>query len=506
MNVLNARVRKTVLAAGAVAVMTIQAAATWSIVVTDSATGEVCVASATCQANLALKPIVGIIVVGKGAGAAQAIPSSPNNMIIWNRLGNGDSPQEILDRLAQVSGHNVRQYGIVNLTDPAVTFTGGSVGATLGGVTGQQGTLRYAIQGNVLASDTVILESEQTLLNSTGDLGQRVMAAMETARYWGGDGRCSCPGPPTPCDSPPANATHSAYTSFIVLARIGDEDRACGIPGGCAGGNYYLDRRFIGDASDIDPIIGLQMRYDAWRAARIGRVDHLMTKVTPSAPRIVADGSSTVDVTVRLRDIDGNDLTTGGQTLHVRGIGGPQAASVESIIDNGDGTHSFTLRAGMAPGICRFRLVVETSTGSFTLNPPLRIRVDPLTSLHAGYEFVSASEGADVPLVTNAGVAEAGRAYILLASASGTSPGTPFNGQTLPLNQDRLLRFTMMNPSSPLFSGATGQLDATGRAEATMHLSETVLSQFIGGRFDFATVVFGSPDTFTDTAGFAIIP
>jgi len=506
MNALNSCVRNAALAASALAVMTVQAAATWSIVVTDSATGEVCVASATCSANFALKPAVGIVVVGKGAGAAQSIPSAQTREIIWNRLRNGDSPQEILDRLAQVSGHEVRQYGIVNLDDPAVTFSGGSVPSGIGGVTGQQGTVRYAIQGNTLAGDTVILEAEQTLLNSTGDLGQRVMAAMETARYWGGDRRCSCPTPPTPCDSPPTNQIHSAYTSFIVLARIGDEDRACGVPGGCAGGNYYLDRRFIGDENDIDAVIGLQMRYDAWRAARIGRVDHLLTKVTPSAPRLVADGSTTVDVTVRLRDIDGNDLTTGGQTLYVRGIGGPQAASVESIVDNGDGTHSFTLRAGTTPGICRFRVVVEASTLTYTLNPPLRIRVDPLTSLHAGYESVSASEGADVPLVINAGMAEAGRAYIVLASASGTSPGTPFNGQTLPLNLDRLLRFTMTNSQSPLLSGAVGQLDGTGRAEATMHLSEPILSQFIGGRFDFATVLFGNPDSFTDTAGFGIVP
>lgn len=497
--------RKLALAATAAGVLGTQAAATWSIVVVDSATGEVCVAGATCIESFHVKQAIAIIVVGKGAGAGQALASRANNAIIWRRLKDDNTPQEILDRLEQIPNHHTRQYGVATFHDPAVTFSGSSNGPAHPGVVGRQGTMRYAIQGNVLAGDAVVFEAEQTLLTTTGDLSQRVMAAMETARSFGGDGRCSCATAPTACGSPPPSFTKSAHGAFIVMARIGDKDKDCGSAGGCAGGTYYLDRRFTGSAADIDPVIGLQTRYDNWRLAHIGRVDHIRTEVFSSSQRVAADGASAIDVTVQLRDIDGTALTTGGQTLHVRGIGGPQAASVESIVDNGDGTHSFRLRAGTSPGHASYRVVVEDGQ-LFTLHPPLEIDVDPLTRLHVGFDEVSASVGADVPLVTNAGAAEAGRPYVVLASASGTVPGTPFNGQVLPLNMDRLLHFTMTRPGSLLFPGSAGQLDADGRSEAVMQLTPSILTQFIGSRFDFASVLFGNPDSISDPVGFDILP
>ena len=93
------------------------------------------------------------------------------------------------------------------------------------GSRGEQGSLVYAIQGNVLTGDPVVFEAERTLLSSTGDLGQRVMAAMETARAFGGDGRCSCSyGAPTNCGSPPPNFDKSAHVAFLIISRIGDEE------------------------------------------------------------------------------------------------------------------------------------------------------------------------------------------------------------------------------------------------------------------------------------------
>ena len=47
--------------------------ATWSIVVVNTRTGEVCVASATCLSNLNLKLHLPVIVVGVGGGASQAL-------------------------------------------------------------------------------------------------------------------------------------------------------------------------------------------------------------------------------------------------------------------------------------------------------------------------------------------------------------------------------------------------------------------------------------------------
>ena len=171
------------------------ARATWSIVVCDTATGEVIVASATCLENLDLNAALPVVRVGVGGAAAQSAidVGAANRKKIWTQLENGKTPAEILAILATGDiWHNARQYGIVNFTDAPVKFTGGQAGGAKQAVVGTVGTLRYAIQGNVLTAKSVIFAAETALLTTPGDLGQRVMAGMEAARALGGDGRCSC--------------------------------------------------------------------------------------------------------------------------------------------------------------------------------------------------------------------------------------------------------------------------------------------------------------------------
>jgi len=486
------------------------ATATWSIVVVDRATGEVCVASATCLVNFPLRKRLAVIAVGKGAGAAQSFvdTSGNNRRRIFNGLRLDRTPDEILAILeAADPGHESRQYGIVSLQHGAATFTGTGAGLARHGVTGEQGSMVYAIQGNVITGNAVVDAAEQALLDTDGDLGQRVMASMEAARAFGGDGRCSCTtGPPPSCGSPPTDFEKSAHTAFIVLARIGGEDGVCNGDAGCANGRYYLGRRYVGGAQDVDPVLAMQLLYDTWRLAKIGDVDELLTEVTPSASRLVADGTTTVDVRVRLRDIDGNPLALGGQILTVRGIGGPQPATVLGIADHGDGSHTITMQAGSETGSGRWRILVGAGPNPLFLHPPLELHFDPVTRIHAGFNRVSASAGADVPLVLNFGSTQVGKTYQVVAGASGTFPGSVFHGGVIPLTSDRLLRFTAAHPGPPLFPGSFGVLDGAGRAEATIRLGPSLLTQFVGGRLDFVGVAFGNPDTLTGPTGFDILP
>jgi len=212
------------LAAGALSVA--PAAATWSIVVLDRDTGEVAVASATCLA-FPLDRWVPVVVVGRGGAAAQSVldVSSQNRIFIRDAFLAGLAPARILDELGQGDPFfQQRQYGIVSVDGPPVTFTGTQASDAKHGVAGEVGALAYAIQGNVLAGDAVVTAAEQALLTTPGDLSQKVMAAMEAARAMGGDGRCSCGTPPDGCGAPPPNFTHSAWTAFVVLARPGDAD------------------------------------------------------------------------------------------------------------------------------------------------------------------------------------------------------------------------------------------------------------------------------------------
>ena len=144
---------------------TASATATWSIVVVNVATGEVAVGIATCLTGFDLRPNTVVVVPGRGVAAAQSFvgPLSLRELIRDGFL-NGETASQILLALAQAdNSHNLRQYGIVSLTGGEVTFTGSGAGAWAGGVVGQSGDYRYAIQGNVLTGQPVVTAAEQAL-------------------------------------------------------------------------------------------------------------------------------------------------------------------------------------------------------------------------------------------------------------------------------------------------------------------------------------------------------
>ena len=486
------------------------ALATWSIVALNTRTGEVCVASATCIASFPLERWLAVLSVGKGGAAAQSAVDSTgaNRLTIWNGLQSGATPAEILEQLAQSDpSHQGRQYGIVSFDGDPVSFTGWSAGLARSSVSGVAGEIMFAIQGNVLTDEAVIWDAQSAFLTTKGDLITKVMAGMEAARALGGDGRCSCmPNNPTICGAPPPGFTHSAYTGFVALARPGDTEGTCAIGPGCASGDYFLNLQVIGNASQLDPILQLEQQYHAWRAAKAGIPDHFLTEVNLSAQRLVADGLSSMDVVVRLVDIEGAPLTTGGQTLTlVQTNPGPAVAIPGPISDNGDGTHSFSIQSTSMNGRGRWDLLVQQGTETVQLHPGIEILVDEVRELHAGWVELPATSGASVPFTFNV-PAEAGRSYLLLGSASGTQPGVPWNGQTLALNPDRFFEFLLAHPGAPHFAGSMGNLDSAGRATALLDLPTGAWNLLGGQTLHFRAVLLGTPDEFTNGVSFSVRP
>ena len=200
--------------------------ATWSIVVVNTRTKEVAVASATCLTNFNLRPRQAVVRVGVGAAASQAAidENGVNRFYLWNGMQSGLVPEQMIADLATLDpGHEARQIGIAVLYDAPATFSGSQTLDANPMVAGVVGDLRYAIQGNILAGDAVVANAEAALIATPGDLSLKVMAAMEAARATGGDGRCSCNQPdPTACGAPPPSFTYSAFTAYITVARIGD--------------------------------------------------------------------------------------------------------------------------------------------------------------------------------------------------------------------------------------------------------------------------------------------
>src|SRR5690349_4547916 len=108
--------KRCAIACFALASLCSSALATWSIVVVNTRTGEVCVASATCLGG-DLERWVPVVVPGDGVAAAQSNIdlSCVNRQLILAGFLADLTPQEILDQLAASDpGHQGRQYGIVD--------------------------------------------------------------------------------------------------------------------------------------------------------------------------------------------------------------------------------------------------------------------------------------------------------------------------------------------------------------------------------------------------------
>jgi uncharacterized protein DUF1028/invasin-like protein len=358
------------------------ASATWSIVVVNRRTGEVAVGAATCITRINLLQGLTTIVPGVGAGVVQASGSSSDLLPMYSGLLSGLAPADILVLVqAAEPAPRLLQTGIVSLYPGLpVTFTGQGVGRAKAGVVGEVGDLAYAIQGNVLAGTEVVDAAEAALLATPGDLGQKLLAAMQAARLFGGDGRCSCDfSDADSCGSPPPSFEKSAHVGFLVVARMGEDVPPCVDARGndCAQGDFHLRLNVRGSkagADDPDPVDQLSAQYAAWRAERAGRPDGLLSSVDAPAA-IPADGESKRVVTVQLVDIDGVPLDHGGAEVRVRSVGGARAlTSVGPVLDLGDGRYRFTLAAGTRVGTDRFAITAEDELVHATLYPYLEVR------------------------------------------------------------------------------------------------------------------------------------
>ena len=73
-------------------------------------------------------------------------------------------------------------------------------------------------------------------------------------------------------------------------------------------------------------------------------------------------------------------------------------------------------------------------------------------------------------LTIDAGARYAGRQYWMFGSVTGTQPGTPYGGVTIPLNLDTWTLVELSYLNTPTFTNFAGQLDSSGRASASINL------------------------------------
>lgn len=407
-------VRRAIVAALVFLMAAAQALATWSIIIVDTATGEVAIGQATCLANFNLQTASAVVFVGKGAGCAQSFvdTTGANRVAMFNGFNNSVGLQQILNQLiAQDPSFQFRQYGMVSLYDngSALTFTGTNCGAFAGGVTGQIGTLKFAIQGNVLTGLPVITSAEQAVLTTPGDVGRKLMAAMRAAQLKGGDGRCSCsPSNPTGCGSPPPSFTKSCHTAYMLIARIGDTNGTCNQPQGCANGQYYMNLNVIGGTGGPDPVTTLNSQFNTFRTGWAGHADHILSKVQWDVPGLPADGVSQAVMTITLKDINNNPVPGAGAAITVSHDASSAATcTIGAVTPQGNGVYTVPVTAGTAKGNNVFRVVVNDGKGHVLLYPFPRLSVSPLCQ---GYGNATPGTGGQNPSIACGGPSVIGNA------------------------------------------------------------------------------------------------
>ncbi|MDW7649714.1 MAG: DUF1028 domain-containing protein [Bacillota bacterium] len=157
---------------------------TFSIVGYDPTTGESGVAVAS--KFLAAAAVVPWARAGAGAIATQSWANLEFGTKGLELLAAGKSAQEVLDELvAADEGRAVRQVGIVDERGGSASYTGDECYDWAGGITGPN----FACQGNILVSEETVKAMAEAFQSTTGDLADRLVAALLAGDEAGGDNR-----------------------------------------------------------------------------------------------------------------------------------------------------------------------------------------------------------------------------------------------------------------------------------------------------------------------------
>lgn len=155
---------------------------TFSIVARDPASGQLGVAVATC--TLAVGRAAPWARAGVGAVATQASSQRGYGPRLLGRLAAGESAERSLaELLAADPDGDHRQVGVIGPAGPPAAWTGVHCLSACGHVTAADAT----VQGNMLASRSVVPSAAEGYAEATGDLAARLVAGLRAGEDAGGD-------------------------------------------------------------------------------------------------------------------------------------------------------------------------------------------------------------------------------------------------------------------------------------------------------------------------------
>jgi uncharacterized Ntn-hydrolase superfamily protein len=159
--------------------------ATFSIVAFDHITGEI--GCAVQSKYFAVGNVVPWVKARVGAVATQAAGVAAYGPRVLELLERErlSADAAIAGALAGDEQPETRQLGVVRADGAAAAHTGSACNPWAGHRTGPG----YAVQGNILTGEDVVLEMERAYVGTEGSLAERLVAALEAGQAAGGDSR-----------------------------------------------------------------------------------------------------------------------------------------------------------------------------------------------------------------------------------------------------------------------------------------------------------------------------
>jgi len=162
-------------------IMPIHPVHTYSIIAYDSATGEF---GAAVQSHYFKVADVIWLEPGIGAVATQSLVDFAYGPLGLEMMKNGKSARQALDGLlASDANFQVRQVAMVDRNGVVATHTGTKCIAEAGHLVGKN----YSVQANLMRNSTVWGAMAKAFEATSGDLAERMLAALDAAQNEGGD-------------------------------------------------------------------------------------------------------------------------------------------------------------------------------------------------------------------------------------------------------------------------------------------------------------------------------
>ncbi len=155
---------------------------TMSIIARDPQTGELGVAVESHYFSVG--PVVPWAEAGVGAVATQASAEPLYGQLGLEMMRYGkDAPAVLKALLGADSASETRQVAIIDAKGNVAAHTGSKITPAAGHLIGQN----YSVQGNTMASEKVWPAMARAFEQKTGDLADRLLAALEAGQLAGGD-------------------------------------------------------------------------------------------------------------------------------------------------------------------------------------------------------------------------------------------------------------------------------------------------------------------------------